>query len=157
MNTIHTQIPSEFQAKLEHEYIANWKLLQTGLKKVCIDKTIPVDKLIKAKFQDNFEFCQWFKTFFDVNYAGQEYDALGTRGGIMPIPSKSRAIPRPKAAELEEESDLVAALTEEKDFYFRKLGDIEVLCQQDENTGTKLSKDVLELIYANESAEVEEF
>lgn len=47
--------------------------------------TIPVDKLIKAKFQDNFEFCQWFKKFFDANYAGHEYDALAMRGGVMPI------------------------------------------------------------------------
>ena len=32
-------------------------------------------------FQDNFEFLQWFKKFFDANYGGQEYDALEMRGG----------------------------------------------------------------------------
>ena len=31
--------------------------------------------------QDNFEFLQWFKKFFDANYGGQEYDALEIRGG----------------------------------------------------------------------------
>ena len=31
--------------------------------------------------QDNFEFVQWFKKFFDANYGGQEYDALAMRGG----------------------------------------------------------------------------
>ena len=31
--------------------------------------------------QDNFEFIQWFKKFFDANYGGQEYDALAMRGG----------------------------------------------------------------------------
>ncbi|KAG8170414.1 hypothetical protein JTE90_012664, partial [Oedothorax gibbosus] len=33
---------------------------------------IPVDKLIKGRFQDNFEFLQWFKKFFDANYGGQD-------------------------------------------------------------------------------------
>lgn len=40
-----------------------------------------MDRLIKGKFQDNFEFLQWFKRFFDANYGGQEYDAVAARGG----------------------------------------------------------------------------
>ena len=44
---------------------------------------IPVDKLIKGRFQDNFEFLQWFKKFFDANYDGREYDALGARGYVQ--------------------------------------------------------------------------
>lgn len=40
-----------------------------------------MDRLIKGKFQDNFEFLQWFKRFFDANYGGQEYDASAARGG----------------------------------------------------------------------------
>ena len=36
---------------------------------------IPVDRLVKGRFQDNFEFIQWFKKFFDANYDGREYDA----------------------------------------------------------------------------------
>ena len=43
---------------------------------------MPVDKLIKGRFQDNFEFLQWFKKFFDANYQGGDYDAVGARGGI---------------------------------------------------------------------------
>lgn len=42
-----------------------------------------MDKLIKGRFQDNFEFLQWFKKFFDVNYDGREYDALEARDGIL--------------------------------------------------------------------------
>ena len=42
---------------------------------------IPVERLVKGRFQDNFEFVQWFKKFFDANYDGAEYDALGARGG----------------------------------------------------------------------------
>jgi microtubule-associated protein, RP/EB family len=44
---------------------------------------IPVDKLIKGRFQDNFEFLQWFKKFFDANYDGREYDANEARFGTM--------------------------------------------------------------------------
>ena len=39
---------------------------------------IPVDRLVKGRFQDNFEFIQWFKKFFDANYDGRPYDAPGT-------------------------------------------------------------------------------
>ena len=42
-----------------------------------------MDKLIKGRFQDNFEFLQWFKKFFDANYDGREYDALDARFGIQ--------------------------------------------------------------------------
>lgn len=41
-----------------------------------------MDKLIKGRFQDNFEFLQWFKKFFDANYDGREYDAFDARGGF---------------------------------------------------------------------------
>ena len=71
----------KFNTKLEHEYITNFKVLQAAFKKMSVDKVVPVDRLVKGKFQDNFEFLQWFKKFFDANYGGQEYDALGMRGG----------------------------------------------------------------------------
>ena len=47
-------------------------------------QVIPVDRLVKGKFQDNFEFVQWFKKFFDANYNGGEYDPVGARGGVDP-------------------------------------------------------------------------
>ena len=40
-----------------------------------------VDKLIKAKYQDNLEFLQWMKRFFDIKYNGQAYEASGRRKG----------------------------------------------------------------------------
>lgn len=43
---------------------------------------MPVDRLIKGRFQDNFEFLQWFKKFFDANYDGREYDPMEARFGI---------------------------------------------------------------------------
>lgn len=41
-----------------------------------------MDKLIKGRFQDNFEFIQWFKKFFDANYDGSPYDAFTARGNM---------------------------------------------------------------------------
>lgn len=41
-----------------------------------------MDKLIRGRFQDNFEFLQWFKKFFDANYDGREYDPSEARFGI---------------------------------------------------------------------------
>ncbi|CAH2089611.1 unnamed protein product [Euphydryas editha] len=73
----------KFKTNLEHEYIQNFKILQAAFKKMSVDKVIPVDKLIKGRFQDNFEFLQWFKKFFDANYDGREYDAFEARGGFM--------------------------------------------------------------------------
>ena len=40
---------------------------------------VPVQSLMRAKFQDNFEFLQWFKKFFDANYDGHEYDPAAAR------------------------------------------------------------------------------
>lgn len=64
-----------------------------------------MDKLIKGRFQDNFEFLQWFKKFFDANYDGREYDAFEARGGITigsgacdsGVPLCASVAPAPKA------------------------------------------------------------
>merc|ERR1739838_96730 len=69
--------------KMDHEFISNFKLLQESFKKQKVDKKIPVDRLIKGKFQDNLEFAQWFKKFFDANYQGDEYDLLPTETALL--------------------------------------------------------------------------
>ncbi|OXU19506.1 hypothetical protein TSAR_000853, partial [Trichomalopsis sarcophagae] len=99
----------KFKTNLEHEYIQNFKLLQGGFKKMNVDKCfvqckyqyphtllliVPIDKLVKGRFQDNFEFLQWFKKFFDANYSGTDvYDALAMRGG-EPMGSGGNNVPR---------------------------------------------------------------
>ena len=72
----------KFRTNLEHEYIQNFKIVQGAFKKVGCDKEIPVNRLVKSRFQDNFEFLQWFKKFFDANFDGHEYNALEARGNI---------------------------------------------------------------------------
>ena len=74
----------KFATNLEHEFIQNFKILQNSFKKMNVDKVwillvhqmhtvkcfilfyckiVPVEKLIKGRFQDNFEFLQWFKVW----------------------------------------------------------------------------------------------
>lgn len=210
----------KFNTKLEHEYINNFKVLQASFKKMQVDKIVPVDRLIKGKFQDNFEFLQWFKKFFDANYGGQEYDALEMRGG-EPVGDSSKAgarvgvaaprsgsktssgmpkrspaarptggaptgMSRPTAsrppmgsgggmrsqnggggainADLQAQvEDLntqimdmkltIEGLEKERDFYFGKLRDVEVLCQENENVEgveSQMMKKVLDILYETE-------
>jgi hypothetical protein len=40
---------------------------------------IEVEKLCRAKYQDNLEFMQWLKSFFDKNYSGAPYDPVARR------------------------------------------------------------------------------
>lgn len=176
----------KFLAKNEVDYLSNWKVLQNGLKKVGIDKTIPVEKLTKGRFQDNLEFCQWFRKFFEKNHGGDvEYDALAVRGGIqLPINSKpvkpmSKPVRKPvstkpivsKAAQnstavkntpvklssrkaeidlLETELCTLKATAEgmenERDFYFRKLRDIETLCQEGQEDAPKLAEKITNIL-----------
>ena len=39
--------------------------------------------------QDNLEFLQWLKRFWDQNYPGGEYDAVGRRKGIVGVDGES--------------------------------------------------------------------
>ena len=71
-------------AKSSHEYVANYKLLQNAFNKQKIQKHVDVDKLIRGKYQDNLEFCQWLKAFFDqtspMMSGGREgYDPVAVR------------------------------------------------------------------------------
>jgi len=66
-------------AKFDYEYVENYKILQSAFDKNGIKKHIDVDKLVKAKYQDNLEFCQWLKRYFDLNYSGEPYDARARR------------------------------------------------------------------------------
>ncbi|KAJ3589388.1 hypothetical protein NHX12_010233 [Muraenolepis orangiensis] len=196
----------KFAAKLEHEYIHNYKLLQASFKKLAVDKIIPVDKLVKGKFQDNFEFVQWFKKFFDANYDGQEYDPLLARQGqdAMPVPAATSALSKPpkkilnqapqrvavakvapkmaavstrrpvlgggdeERAELTQEVEVLKStiqdMEKERDFYFGKLRNIELICQEKEGEGDPTLQSIIDILYATdegfvipESEEQEEF
>ncbi|XP_015715354.1 microtubule-associated protein RP/EB family member 3 isoform X2 [Coturnix japonica] len=182
----------KFQAKLEHEYIHNFKVLQAAFKKMGVDKIIAVERLVKGKFQDNFEFIQWFKKFFDANYDGKEYNPLLARQGQdaapAPNPVPQRTSPTgPKNTQqparlgnvpsgilrknspatrnggseadaqiLELNQQLmdlkltVDGLEKERDFYFSKLRDIELICQEHENENSPIISGIVSVLYATE-------
>lgn len=70
-----------WEAKSEFQYIENYKLLQVAFTKNRVQKDINVDRLIRAKYQDNLEFCQWLKAFFEhaAPASREDYDPVGRR------------------------------------------------------------------------------
>uniref|UniRef100_A0A8C7CWK6 Microtubule-associated protein RP/EB family member 1 n=1 Tax=Oncorhynchus kisutch TaxID=8019 RepID=A0A8C7CWK6_ONCKI len=162
----------KFAARLEHEFINNFKVLQASFKRMGVDKIIPVERLVKGRFQDNFEFIQWFKKFFDANYDGKEYDPVATRQGQEGAPSPNPGqliIHKPKR--LSSSSILcvislsqtipverlmldlkltVDGLEKERDFYFSKLRDIELICQENETNASPTLSKIMDILYATE-------
>ncbi|VDL75279.1 unnamed protein product [Nippostrongylus brasiliensis] len=91
----------KWNSRNEMDHINNWKILGTAWKALGVDKPLQVERLTKAKFQDNFEFLQWFFKFFNANFIddGEEYDAVGARGGEpLPAGAKGPAPSRPPPA-----------------------------------------------------------
>lgn len=64
----------DFNARAEHEVLANYKELQQALAKAGVDKPVAVAALAKGKRQDNNEFMQWFKGYWWV--------VVGLGGGL---------------------------------------------------------------------------
>jgi len=98
------QVPMKtvkWNAKNEYEWVANFKIAQKVMTAQNIAKPLPIDKLVKGKYQDNLEFLQWFKHFFECRFGGQPYDAFGRRalgvGGSSGI-GGAKPAPRPATA-----------------------------------------------------------
>lgn len=182
-----------WNAKSEYEYVTNFKIVQNIFAKKKISKPVHIDKLVKAKYQDNLEFLQWFKYFFECRYQGQEYNAKerrqkgkGAKGAVSKTrPTSARtgtkatssatssSAPRPaakktavsasskklegKVAELE---GTVEGLEKERDFYFGKLREVEVLCQTETESqpeGVKqFMAQVLAILYKTDEDEGDE-
>jgi RP/EB family microtubule-associated protein len=71
----------DWEAKSDYEFIQNYKLLQAAFTKHRVQRHVDVDKLIRAKYQDNLEFMQWLKAFFDQTAPRfrEGYDPVATR------------------------------------------------------------------------------
>ena len=120
--------------------------------------------------QDNLEFLQWSKKFWDQYFPGGDYDALGRRkGSAAPPPTTAPSsrtstgttrrgatptgvVPRARmpagggnTAALQQENatlkESVTGLERERDFYFSKLRDIELLIQRAVDADPELEKD----------------
>jgi len=68
-----------YGAYLEEHYVQNWKLVQIAFQKQGIQKLIPVQRLVKGRFQDNLEFLQWFHQYFNSSYFNRDYDPIEKR------------------------------------------------------------------------------
>jgi RP/EB family microtubule-associated protein len=89
LDSIYGDVPMarvKMNAKHEYEFLANYKIMQNVFKAKKIDKPILVDRLSKCKMQDNLEFLQWMKKFWDANYGGHVYDAVARRKGVSMEP-----------------------------------------------------------------------
>jgi len=105
MDSIFLDVPLtklKMTAKHEYEYVQNFKVLQNVFKNHKVDKPIPVERLIRCKMQDNLEFAQWMKKYWDMHYPGGEYDAPGRRKGVPaepnPLIASSSGLSRSTAA-----------------------------------------------------------
>ncbi|ONH69904.1 Protein BIM1 [Cyberlindnera fabianii] len=83
----------KFDATKEYEYLNNYKVLQACFLKHKINKTIPVERLVKCRFQDNLEFFQWIRKFWKDNKDESEYDP-NARRKYLPPPVSSTPAPR---------------------------------------------------------------
>ncbi|KAI9365960.1 calponin homology domain-containing protein, partial [Zopfochytrium polystomum] len=55
----------KFNSRHEYDFLNNYKILQCTFNNHKIDKDIPVERLAKCKLNDNLEFLQWLKKFWD--------------------------------------------------------------------------------------------
>jgi RP/EB family microtubule-associated protein len=164
----------KFNANTEYAYLQNFKILQNVFTRHNIDRPIPVEALVKCKMQDNLEFLQWTKKYWDQYFPGHDYDPVSRRkgqGGLAATghpapraaatssarraPASNSAAPRTRtplgggggaaSAALREENNVlketVAGLERERDFYFSKLRDIELLIQQSIDADPELDKE----------------
>ena len=71
-----------WKAKLETEYISNFKLFQQGLSNNNIDKPINIQRLSKGKTMELIELLQWlYGHFISLGVEINSYDALKKRNG----------------------------------------------------------------------------
>jgi len=176
-DSIYGDIPMhklKFNVNTEYAYLNNFKVVQNVFTQRQIDRPLHVERLVKCKFQDNLEFLQWTKRYWDQFYPGGDYDAVARRKGQAPTAaapaprSASAAVKRgttptvggartrtplggggvpsgANSAALHQEiavlKESVIGLERERDFYFSKLRDIELLVQNLEAPDSQLDTD----------------
>ncbi|KAB8257743.1 calponin homology domain-containing protein [Aspergillus pseudonomiae] len=163
----------KFNVNTEYAYLQNFKVLQNVFARHQVDKPVPVQQLTKCRMQDNLEFLQWTKRYWDQHFPGGDYDAVARRkaSGAPPAPASgsrsgaasagatrrgatpTTAAARPRVAaaggpnvsalqqEIATQKEAIAGLEKERDFYFAKLRDIELLLQSAIEADPELEKD----------------
>ncbi|PIN23929.1 hypothetical protein CDL12_03355 [Handroanthus impetiginosus] len=120
-----------FEARTEYDYIQNYKVLQDVFNKLKINKHVEVNRIVKGRPLDNLEFLQWLKRYCD-----------SVNGGIMNEKLNGVCVTDLKLS--------VDILEKERDFYFAKLRDIEVLCQAPEIENLPMAVAIKKILYAED-------
>ncbi|OQE46151.1 hypothetical protein PENCOP_c001G06123 [Penicillium coprophilum] len=165
----------KFNVNTEYAYLQNFKVLQNVFARHQVNKPVPVQSLTKCRMQDNLEFLQWVKKYWDQHYPGGEYDSVGRRkasgapasvgaapgsrapsagsarrgvtpttGGVRPrvaVGAASGAATAALQQEISTQKEAIAGLEKERDFYFAKLRDIELLLQSAIEADPELEKE----------------
>ncbi|XP_030557945.1 microtubule-associated protein RP/EB family member 1 [Drosophila novamexicana] len=150
----------KMSAKLEHEFFHNMKLFQGALTRVKLDKTVPLDRLIKGRFQDNFEFLQWFKKFFDSQAPGLE-NIKSAANAVQPKPIKPRAMMKEEPSndflesQIDDLNTKIANTIEIRDQAYEKLRKIEILLTEtiNKNEHVDFCNRVCEVLYKTDQNE----
>mmetsp|Transcript_39703 Transcript_39703/g.157975 ORF Transcript_39703/g.157975 Transcript_39703/m.157975 type:complete len:240 (-) Transcript_39703:1345-2064(-) len=168
-----------------YEISSNYKLLQAAFLANKIDKDIDVQKLSRGGYQDNLEFLQWTKAYFDRTYNGEviaqpRVNAAPAKARVKAVESQSAVNKenkmlnhaRCREASAEQKAEIsalnnsvkelqvtVEELEKERDFYFGKLREVEIFCQtnsESENQSVDVIKHVSAILYANDDAEADD-
>mmetsp|Transcript_35599 Transcript_35599/g.42871 ORF Transcript_35599/g.42871 Transcript_35599/m.42871 type:complete len:308 (+) Transcript_35599:200-1123(+) len=200
MDVIHPGVVKmskvNFDAKSEHEFVNNYKVLQAVFDKLNIQKHIEVNKLIKARPLDNLEFMQWMKRYFDSMASSgtvSGYDAESRRqdskggasfsrqqgekpkthtarpaSGRKTVSDAAPAVssrPASRSSSVKQHSEIEATLHKEitqlklkvdeaeaeRDFYFRKLRDVEILCNLTEFKNMPVVEGIMKVLYSTDT------
>lgn len=96
-----------WQAKHEHEFVNNFKLVQRAFAKHSIQQNIDVAKVVKARPLDNIELLQWFHRFYQIRAPEgvPNYDGLYRRKlSGQPMPDwaigSNRGAQKPKSTNM---------------------------------------------------------
>ncbi|KAF3928875.1 hypothetical protein ABW20_dc0107507 [Dactylellina cionopaga] len=183
LDSIYGDVPMarvKFNVNTEYAYLQNFKILTNAFSKHGIDRPVPVTSLIKCKMQDNLEFLQWMKRYWDQYYPGGEYAATERRkgqGAVVSAPPRPAATSKTRGttpqiggsrtrtplggasttalqSEIATLKENVTGLERERDFYFSKLRDIELLLQEavednEEDKGAVIKR-VQDILYSTE-------
>ncbi|KAJ5078558.1 microtubule-associated protein rp/eb family member [Anaeramoeba ignava] len=88
----------KFDTKFEYEYTQNYKILQSAFQKLRVEFSADATKLMKGSYQDNLEFLQWMKRWYELNNQSEdEYDAVSRRkesGITVKSPTPQKNTPR---------------------------------------------------------------
>ena len=70
-----------WKARSTHEFIPNLRIMQKALVDLGYEKKVDIEKIARAKYQDNLEFAQWMKKVFEAKTPRESYDPVARRGG----------------------------------------------------------------------------